>query len=106
MAPKSQRASADSEHVYGTSAQAATKKPAKQPTAGSSPAKSQKTLETKNKQSATAVSDVLDKKLADAASARAPSPPLAKADANLAGRSSRARGEHTRRMLVHGSPGA
>ena len=39
VAPKSQRASADSECVY-SSAQAATSKPVKQPTAGSKPAKS------------------------------------------------------------------
>ena len=82
VAPKSQRASADSECMYRTSVQAATKKPAKQPTASSSPAKSQKkTLETENKQSATAVSDALDKKLAHTASASAPSPPPAKAEA-------------------------
>ena len=83
MAPKLQRASTNSECVYNSSAQAATKKPAKQPTASSSLAKSPKALETENKRLVTAVSDVYesDKKLVDAASACAPSPPPAKAEA-------------------------
>ena len=44
-----------------TSVQAAIKKLAKQPTASSSPAKFQKTVETDDKQSATAVSEVADR---------------------------------------------
>ena len=107
MAPEPPRAFTDSERMYRTSAPAATKKPAKQPTASSSPAKFEKPLETENKQSATAVSDALDEKLVDEASARAPAfITTGQGRCDLAGCSSRARGEHTRRTLVHGSPGA
>ena len=62
-------------------AQAAIKKLARQPTASSSPAKSQKALATENKQLATAVSDVADIHIVDAASTHAGLSPPAKAKA-------------------------